>query len=656
MFHIMQKHRRIMMVFIFVFIGIPLAIWVPGASNSDNSQGKGFPVLNVNGTDVYAYEFLQVYNQQVNTLNAQEQPAEAADLVANGTVDRIISSLVQRTVLNSKAAENAVLPEKQYIAAKLKDNEVFKNEDGIFMANQYNAWVKGNDDAGMDWEEFYDNYAVDISRENFTKLIQASARISESEMREQYLKSQRKIKVKYLSIDPPVELTEEEIVAQHTNNPDLYMSQPENTVEYVSFSAVPPLPETITAVVAKARAGEDFVALAKEHSVGADKESGGDMGWVPISDLPIGPEQHYMGLKAGEVSDAVRFASDVHVYKVSEERVNPETQAAEIKVNRIVFRPAVTPEFHASVEAAAQALLDAVNANDNDLRAAATAAGLTVQTTPPFANFAQDIEGISTNDLRSFSQGFGALALDEVNEEIVEGRDNIYVGKVIAVKEPAPQALADVREAVERDALAAKKQTPEYLETLNGYIEKINAEAKSLEDIVTMFPELTFEIKETSKAFGPRDFLFQEGIFWNTGQVFQDLSDKEAGAILAPVVDFQGANFVLELTGVEEPEAEAFEADWAEQKETVIDNVRTQAKFARQADYMKFLADKATSGGKVMRYNDIIFEVIGLTSADPADEVTGDESVEEVTDGDVPADAVSTEEAPAETPAEEPAN
>ena len=57
-----------------------------------------------------------------------------------------------------------------------------------------------------------------------------------------------------------------------------------------------------------------------------------------------------------------------------------------------------------------------------------------------------------------------------------------------------------------------------------------------------------------------------------------------------------------------------------------------------------------------MRYNDIIFEVIGLTSADPADEVTGDESVEEVTDGDVPADAVSTEEAPAETPAEEPAN
>jgi hypothetical protein len=207
-FHIMQKHRRIMMVFIFVFIGIPLAIWVPGASNNNNGQGKGFPVLNVNGTDVYAYEFLQVYNQQVNTLNAQEQPAEAADLVANGTVDRIISSLVQRSVLNSKAAENAVLPEKQYIAAKLKDNEVFKNEDGIFMANQYNAWVKGNDDAGMDWEEFYDNYAVDISRENFTKLIQASARISESEMREQYLKSQRKIKVKYLSIDPPVELTE----------------------------------------------------------------------------------------------------------------------------------------------------------------------------------------------------------------------------------------------------------------------------------------------------------------------------------------------------------------------------------------------------------------------------------------------------------------
>lgn len=625
MFHIMQKHRRIMMVFIFVFIGIPLAIWVPGASNSSNSLSKGDPILNVDGTDIYAYELLGLYNDEVSRRTAQDRPSDASTLIAEGVVANILNGLIQREVLTQKASVNPVIPEKDYVFSKFKDHPFFKNEEGEFMAAKYNNWVKGNDRGGMNWDDFAEGYAQDISRDIYTKLATASARINETELRDEYLKSQRKLKVKYVTISPEIELSEEEIKAEHETNSERYNKPPENIVEFVRFSIQPPIPPIVDEVLAKARAGEDFIALAKEHSVGADKETGGDMDWRAVSENPIGQEQHYMNLKVGEVSEPIQLFSEVYLYKVTEERTNEETEKVEKRIHRIVFRIDVGPEFRTDIDEKAKALLSQAT-ESKDLRAAAEAAKLSVETSAPFNVGTSEIDGISDNDTFAFKQGFGPLAVDEFPAEIVSGSENIFVGKVVQVTEATPQALEDVREEVSNTLTRQKKLEPAYQEKIQGYMTIIENEAKSLDDVAALLPDLDIEIKETKTAFGPQGMeLFQEGLFWNVRAIFPELADKEVGTVITSVQDFQQNQMAMELSEIVEPDAEAFEQDWLEQKELMLDNVRMRVKGARQSDYATFLAQEAMNGGKVMQYDDVINEVIGAYN-ETSDEATTPET------------------------------
>ena len=626
MFQVIQKHRRFVMFFIFLFIGIPLAFMVPGASNSGNrGQYKGDPIMDVNGNQVYAHELLALYNEEVDRRTKQDRPAKAADLFEDGTMDTIIEGLIQRAMLTQKTSQNAVIPNQQYLAEKLKDDPFFQNEDGDFVPTKYNTWVEGNDRGGINWDDFYADFAIGVNQNAFLQLVRASARISESDIRKQYLESQRKMKVRYLTVEPTVELSDEELNAYYAENSDRFNSPAENTIDYVSFSLLPPVPESVIAVLTQARAGDDFAALAKEHSEGADKEAGGDMGWVEVNDTPVGQEVNYVGLAVGEVSEPVRFFSEIYLYKVEEERVNEDTQATEKHVRRIIFRPEVSPEARKAVQTAADDFLALVETHNNDLRKAATEAGLEVFTSPSFHSFSTDIEGVSLNDLRSFSQAFASLPIDTVSK-VVSGSEHLFVAKCIDTKEPAPQTLDEVRESVLSQATNDKKRLPEYRALLSSYMETINTQAKSLEDIATLFPELDVEIKEPSKPFGPQDFLFNEGLFWTISEVFQQLNKMQPGELLAPVVDFQGLNYVLELTEMIEPEANAFEKDWAEKKENLLANIRQRAQYARQSDYMKYISDKAQHDGKVMRYDNVIKDTLGLNDK-PSPETPAEEEL-----------------------------
>jgi len=649
-FHIMQKHRRIMMVFIFVFIGIPLAVWVPGASNSGNTLSKGDPILNVDGTDIYAFELLGQYNDEVSRRTAQDRPTDASTLIAEGVVANILNGLIQREILAQKASVNPVIPEKEYVFAKFKDHPFFKNEEGEFVASKYNNWVKANDRGGMNWDDFAEGYAQDISREMYSKLVTASARINETELRDEYLKSQRKIKVKYITVAPEIKITEEEILAEHTDNAERYNKPPENIVEFVRLSIQPPIPTVVNEVLTKARAGEDFAELAKAHSVGADKEIGGDMDWRAVSDNPVGQEQHYINLNVGEISEPIQLFSEVYLYKVAEERTNEETQELEKRVNRIVFRIDISPEFRTEIDAKADALLAQV-AESKDLRAAAATAELTVETSTPFNAGSSEIDGISANDTFAFKQGFGPLDLDGIPETVVAGSENLFVGKVIQVTEASPQALEDVREEVKSTLTRLKKSEPVYLEKIQGYMDTIQSEAKSLDEVAVLLPDLTIEVKETKTAFGPQGMeLFQEGLFWNVRAIFPELGDKEVGTIITSIQDFQQNQLAMELSEIVEPDAEVFEKDWTEQKELMLENVHQRVKFARQTDYATFLAQEAMNGGKVMQYDDVINEVIGAY-----DENEEEASSDEETDGEITVvdDAPSVTEPSPEEPVEE---
>lgn len=75
-----------------------------------------------------------------------------------------------------------------------------------------------------------------------------------------------------------------------------------------------------TAVLAKAKKGEDFAKLAAEFSEGPTKDRGGDLGYFGRGKMLKPFEEAAFKLKAGEISDPVRTRFGYHIIKVEERK------------------------------------------------------------------------------------------------------------------------------------------------------------------------------------------------------------------------------------------------------------------------------------------------------------------------------------------------
>ncbi len=74
------------------------------------------------------------------------------------------------------------------------------------------------------------------------------------------------------------------------------------------------------ALVAKARKGADFGALAQENSEAGDAATGGSMGWRKADDLPGLFADTVRKLKPGEISAPVRSPAGFHILKLQDGR------------------------------------------------------------------------------------------------------------------------------------------------------------------------------------------------------------------------------------------------------------------------------------------------------------------------------------------------
>ncbi|MES2149403.1 MAG: peptidylprolyl isomerase [Pseudomonadota bacterium] len=74
------------------------------------------------------------------------------------------------------------------------------------------------------------------------------------------------------------------------------------------------------AVALRARAGEDFGALARQYSADASAAKGGDMGYLHVGMLPEGTQKALAALADGGVSDSLRLLQGLGVFRLVERK------------------------------------------------------------------------------------------------------------------------------------------------------------------------------------------------------------------------------------------------------------------------------------------------------------------------------------------------
>lgn len=208
--------------------------------------------------------------------------------------------------------------------------------------------------------------------------------------------------------------------------------------------------KTAEAVLAKAKAGADFAALARQYSEDeASRTRGGDLDFFGRGRMVPEFEEAAFRLQPGQISDLVKTQFGFHIIKVTDRR--PATQRPLDEVRQQIVDELQWERAQAQADQLATAVSQEVN-DPGDFDVVARRRGLTVQETGFFGRD-ELIPGLGPA-AEIAAEAF-ALARGRVAGPLAAPRGYVFI-TVTAIQGPHLPKLEEVRDRV-RDALVAEK-------------------------------------------------------------------------------------------------------------------------------------------------------------------------------------------------------
>lgn len=648
----MRKHRKIILGFILLVIGVPMVFFFGMPSAQKQLERQSAEIANVGGVPITEAEFRRALDSSAQMMARSRggQRPTYEEMDADGSVQTVMEHVIDSALITLMERQRAFDVNDNVLHRQIQDWDVFKDENGNFKPSAYNEWVRNT----TDWEEIYDGLRKSTSRQVYMGMAMApSRRILESQIDEELEADYTKLTMKYVKIEPPVTPSDEEIQKQYDENQERYRNPADNRAEFVFVSLQPDVPEKALEVVQEARAGADFAELAKTHSSLTTPE-GGEMGWRRVEENPVPHIEPLYRLAPGEVSEPVSGPTGFFIYKVEEERTDEEG-VREVNYRQIIIEAKLSEEDRALRDDIARQVSE--NAKANGLQWAAGQHGLELRQTGLFSQTSAEIENIARVDVPQFRSQILSQK-DETVLNPIQARNGIYVGKVIETVEGVIPPLADVRERVANDVITETRQTETYKARVSAISSQIKSEIKSLDEIPDKFPELETEVKLTDKPFTRRDMLFQYQIYMQTAQVFDAIGKAEPGTIAGPLQGMVGDTWFVQLVERIPPTPED-RAKWPEERKQRLDMARRMAEYEYVSDFTKDLRERMLAQVTFTQNSDAFDRILGRGKyAQPPAAADAPESAEaapaEESAGVEAVPAEDSPEAPAESAAEEP--
>ncbi|HEO71607.1 MAG TPA: hypothetical protein ENN80_10115 [Candidatus Hydrogenedentes bacterium] len=589
MMHFLRRHQRQIMIGIVILIVPMFVVWGGYRSKAGRDQAAGEDikgqVARVGSTAIPAGDFRRQLRAEASRRGQYGEQPTLEEMAQDGSANRVLDRLVDAALLEEVEAQREFQCTRDYLVERLKKEPSFQTEDGRFDAMAWNAFV----DAGKDrnWNAIYASVNAQVKREVLLEAVKASGRVLEPAIHDEFEQQHSTVQVKLVKIEPEIVASEEEVQAQYDEDPTRYQQPERRVAEFVAVSLEPPRPELLDDLVKRAREGEDFAELAKEHSQGFRAAQGGDLGWIALSEKLPEHQKALFEMDKGEVSDPVKGGTSYFIYKVEDTRTNEDIQTPEVSVRQIQLRPQLAPEERVSRTNEAEQIL-AEAKESGDLAAVAAKHGIEVQRSGQFSIESEDIEHVPDIDRRTWLR-----VLENVPEgefaELITGREHLYVARVVEVEPPVIRPLDEVRERVEEDAIRKIRNSDEYAEKVEALAREIAEKASSLEAIQELYPELEIEIEEP-KPFTPKEEVFVPGALIRSSDLYERLKDKEPGAFVGPIKGLRAPQYFVELVKVEPPSEENWPPEKREEElKTLRESALARAQTQRIGDYLKYL-------------------------------------------------------------------
>ena len=377
----MRRHKNWLKWSLVLVVLAFIALYIPASNNSATGAGLNDAVATVEGSDVTVAEFRQAYNRQMQAYRSAYGANMDERLLRQLGIDqRIVQQLIEEEIALVEAKRLGISASDEEVRARILAIPSFQ-ENGQFigyeryrqMLQVQNPPVRESDfeeqvrrsiaveklqAALTNWISISDADAEAAFRDRNEKVKLALVSFPADKFREGVQANDQEVadwfdahkdeyrvpekrKVKYALLDVQgirdrITVSQQDVQRYYEDNAQQFSTPEQVKASHILLKTEGKNEEDVKKlaeeVAAKARAGADFAALAKQYSEDVSNNTkGGDLDFFGRGQMVPEFDTVVFAMEPGQVSDPFKTSFGYHVVKLTEKRAATSRPLAEVR-------------------------------------------------------------------------------------------------------------------------------------------------------------------------------------------------------------------------------------------------------------------------------------------------------------------------------------